>query len=133
MTDSTELEAGLVGIDRHRLESFYHGALGFEVSAVLDYPQGTVVRLRRDAARLKLFFPSDPAVPPPPTDTWHHHAGFRYAAVYLDAAETVDTTTAAVVEGGGQVVAEPTDHGPAKRIALVTDPEQNLLELIWED
>ena len=53
--------------------------------------------------------------------------------MYLDTAEAVDATTDAVVGGGGAVVAEPTDYGPAKRIALVTDPEDNLLELIWED
>ena len=51
------LQAGLVGRDEQVLCSFYTGAMGFTLVDRREFEVGTVCKLRRDAARLKLFFP----------------------------------------------------------------------------
>ena len=54
------LEAGLVGRDERTLCSFYTGVLGFALVDRLEFDVGTVCKLRRGAARLKIFFPALP-------------------------------------------------------------------------
>lgn len=128
-----ELEAGIVGLDPAVLTPFYTDVVGFEVSTRLDYPQGAVHRLERGPARLKIFYPSPPARPPQRHDTWHDEAGWRYAALHLPSRADVHELADRISAHGGHVVAPATDYGPAKTIALVADPEGNVLELIWDD
>ena len=58
-----ELEAGIVGRDLDALCDFYTQVMGFTLVERLDAPAGTVCKLRRDAARLKLFKPPGPVDP----------------------------------------------------------------------
>ncbi|MDH3706167.1 MAG: VOC family protein [Acidimicrobiia bacterium] len=126
------LEAGIVGLDRDRLTPFYVDAVGFILDAELDYPQGVVHRLSRGPARMKIFYPSPPAHPRAPTERWHDEAGFRYAALYLSTSTDVHELAERVARHGGRIVTPATEYGAAKTIALVADPEDNVLELIWE-
>lgn len=127
------LEAGIVGRDPEVLERFYTEVMGFAVVHRLHFDEfGTVLRLARDAAGLKLFFPAGAEVDPPrDDDPWYRAGGFRYAALSLDSPTAVDELAAAVAAGGGRVLIEPREHRPGARMALVTDPEGNPWELIF--
>ncbi len=126
------LEAGLVGRDEAALCAFYTGAMGFESVERLHFDVGVVCRLRRGAARLKIFFPRDAIDPPAATEPWFRPGGWRYAALGMERPEEVDTLAAAVLAAGGGTVIAPTEHRPGARMAMVTDPEGNAWELLAE-
>ena len=52
-------EVGIVARDGERLARFYDDGLGFTVLSVVEFPQGTVCRLRRGPARCKVFQPTE--------------------------------------------------------------------------
>jgi catechol 2,3-dioxygenase-like lactoylglutathione lyase family enzyme len=135
-SDDLELEAGLVCRDLPRMERFCVEVLGFEVSSRLDFDRvGRIVKLRRDRARIKLFGPQggvDPAVATGPVDPWYTLGGWRYVAIYMAAPGDVQRLTDAIVDDGGAVLLAPTEHRAGARAALVTDPEGNAWELLWE-
>lgn len=125
----TRLEAGIITDDLASLERFYVDALGFEVESVREFPEGEVRRLRRDDARLKLYRPADTPTAPTRGPTWHHFAGFAYAALLVD---DVATTFVRVLAAGGVGRVEPRSHRPGAVFALVEDPDGNVWELLQE-
>ena len=128
------LEAGLVARDLPALEAFYVGALGFAVVDRMTVPEfGTIVRLRRGAARCKLYAPAgrlDPPAPGPVDEYWYRPGGWRYVALRLDGPETVEALCRTVAAAGGTVVLAPRSHRPGASVAVVTDPEGNVWELL---
>ena len=123
------LEAGIVTGDIAELSRFYCEALDFSVEKVLSLSQGEVYRLVRDAAQLKLFQPTDPREPAPPLNVWHERVGWAYAALYVT---DVASEVSRVLEQGGAVLTDVTNHRPGACYALVTDPDGNVLELLQE-
>ena len=115
--------------DADRLAAFYVEALGFVVEARLTFEQGTVLRLRNGAARLKVFQPAGGASGAGRPDPWHAETGFRYAALQVSDADAVFERA---VAGGGTPMVEPTAHRPGARYALLADPEGNVWELLEE-
>lgn len=129
----TSLDAGIVGRDPEVLERFYTEVMGFTVDRRTHFDElGTVLRLTRDGAGLKLYFPAG-GLPDPPRDDdpWYRAGGFRYAALSLDVPGAVDALVEACVAAGGRVLLAPNEHRPGARMALVTDPEGNPWELIF--
>jgi catechol 2,3-dioxygenase-like lactoylglutathione lyase family enzyme len=126
------LEAGIVGRDAARLERFYTEVMGFSVVTRMKFEEfGTVLRLRRDDAGLKLYFPAGAALDPPrDDDPWYRAGGFRYAALLLEEPGAVDALATHCVAAGGRVLVAPNEHRPGARMALVADPEGNPWELI---
>jgi uncharacterized glyoxalase superfamily protein PhnB len=124
------LEAGLVGRDEQRLYAFYTRVLGFELVDRLEFGAGTVCKLRRDAARLKIFFPAEAVDPVATTEPWFGPGGWRYAALNLERLEEVDELVAAVEAADGRVLIAPASHRPGARMAMVCDPEGNAWELL---
>lgn len=129
----TALEAGIVARDLEVLERFYTEVFGFSPVARLQFDElGTVVRLARGAAGLKLYAPAGIALDPPRhDDPWYRAGGFRYAALVLDTPDEVDALETACGAAGGRVLLGAHEHRPGARMALVTDPEDNPWELIW--
>lgn len=129
----SELEAGIVGSDPALLTMFYERALGFEVVDRLEFDAfGLVLKLRRGAARMKLFFPQPPASQRVEAEPWQACAGWRYAALYLESPEALQGIVAAVDAAGGSVLLEPSSHRPGATVAVVGDPEGNVWELLAE-
>ncbi|GMU78851.1 MAG: hypothetical protein AMXMBFR46_16450 [Acidimicrobiia bacterium] len=129
----SELEAGIVGSDPALLTTFYERALGFEVVDRLELDAfGLVLKLRRGAARIKLFFPQPPASQRVEAEPWQDCAGWRYAALYLESPEALQGIVAAVDAAGGSVLLEPSSHRPGATVAVVRDPEGNVWELLAE-
>ena len=123
------LEAGIVTPAADRLLDFYLDGLGFEVVTTMTFPQGTVHRLRRGDARVKLYQPSGGTRVVPRPRPWHAADGFAYACLHVD---DLDHELDRVVRAGAEVLDGPTNHRPGARFALVADPEGNVWELLEE-
>ena len=124
------LEAGLVGRDEQTLCSFYTGVMGFALVDRLEFDVGTVCKLRRGDARLKLFFPRDAVDPVTEVEPWFRPGGWRYAALSVEAMGDVDAIAAAAAAAHGRVLIAPTRHLETGRLALILDPEGNAWELL---
>jgi catechol 2,3-dioxygenase-like lactoylglutathione lyase family enzyme len=127
-----DLEAGIVGRDREVLLPFYVDVLGFEIVHRLDFPDGHLVKLRRDAARLKIFFPVTPPATPGYAEPYWELAGWRYAALLFDDRGEMHDVFARVDHSTGRVVMAPQRHRPGAEAGLVADPEGNVWELLWD-
>jgi predicted enzyme related to lactoylglutathione lyase len=125
----TTLEAGIVTADAARLVAFYRDGLGFTVEQSLQFPQGTVHRLRRDQARCKIYQPAGGAEPRAEAAPWHQFSGFCYAALAVDDAAA---EVARAVSAGATVLVALTNHRPGAWFALIADPEGNVWELLQE-
>ncbi len=126
------LEAGIVGRDERTLCVFYTGVMGFSLAERLEFDVGTVCKLRRGAARLKLFFPRAEVDPVAPIDPWFRPGGWRYAALHVERPDDVDALAAAAARTQGRVLIAPTQHHGTGRLALIADPEGNTWELLAE-
>jgi predicted enzyme related to lactoylglutathione lyase len=124
------LEAGLVGRDEQSLCAFYTEVMGFVLVDRREFDVGTVCKFRRDAARLKLFFPRDAVDPVAVIEPWFRPGGWRYAALNVEQLDDVDQLAAAAGTAHGRVLIEPTSHRDGARTALIADPEGNAWELL---
>jgi len=125
------LEAGIVGRDPNLL-AFYVDVLEFEITNRLEFPDGLLVKLRREHARLKIFFPQSLPSSPPAHDPYWELGGWRYAALCFDDLDAMHAVFARVEASNGSVVMAPRSHRPDAEAALVADPEGNHWELLWE-
>src|SRR5512143_3812665 len=124
------VEAGLVGREPERLCAFYTRIMGFRLVDQLHFDVGTVYKFRRGAARLKIFFSAEAIDPATEADPWFRPGGWRYAALYLDRLDDVDALVDAVRASAGRVLGEPTSHRRDARMALISDPEGNVWEIL---
>ena len=125
----TALEAGIVSADAGRLAAFYCDGLGFAIERVLEFPQGTVHRLRRNEARLKIHQPVGGAEDRLRADPWSRFSGYCYAALHVDdVAGEVDRAE----QAGASVLVPVTNHRPGAWFALIADPEGNVWEVLQE-
>jgi predicted enzyme related to lactoylglutathione lyase len=127
-----ELEAGIVARDPAMLCAFYTRAMGFAMVEYVEHAAGTVHKLRRDRARLKIFHSVDPIAAVAAVDPWFEPGGWRYAALCVDRFDDVDEFASAVEAARGRVLIAPTNHRDGARMALVCDPEENIWELLAE-
>jgi uncharacterized glyoxalase superfamily protein PhnB len=127
------LEAGLVGRDERTLCDFYTGALGFALVDRLEFGVGTVCKLRRGAARLKIFFPREAVDPVQSVVPWFRPGGWRYAALDVERLSDVDELVAAAMRAHGRVLMAPTDHRDRARMAMIADPEGNAWEVLADE
>lgn len=126
------LEAGLVGREPEPLCAFYTRTMGFRLVDELHFDVGTVYTFRRDAARLKIFVSAEAIDPATEANPWFRPGGWRYAALHLDRFDEVDALVNAVRASAGRVVGEPTSHRRGARMALISDPEGNIWEILAE-
>jgi predicted enzyme related to lactoylglutathione lyase len=127
------LEAGLVGRDERTLCAFYTGVLKFALVERLEFDVGTVCKLRRGAARLKIFFPRDAVDPVESVEPWFRPGGWRYAALDVEQIDDIDALAAAASAGYGRVLMAPRNHRDRARMAMIADPEGNAWELLAEE
>jgi len=125
------LEAGIVGRDRELL-AFYVDVLEFDVTSEFEFPDGLLVKLRRDDARLKIFFPTQTPTAQPAREPYWELGGWRYAALCFDDLDAMHVVFDRIEASSGSVVMAPTSHRPNAEAALVADPEGNHWELLWE-
>ena len=129
-------ESGLICRDLSVMQDFCTSALGFDVEEQVEVPGvGTLVKLRHGEVRVKLFRPVDDVAPPLPVDAtnWRAAGGWRYVSVYVQSSTEVDDIADAVVRAGGTLLIEPVSYRPGSYIALFSDPEHNVWELLHRE
>jgi len=129
---TVEIEAGIVARDADSLCAFYTQVMGFTMIERFEHDAGSVYKFRRGAARLKIFHSVDSVDPVLAVEPWFKPGGWRYAALYLEDMQDVDGLAAMVAAHGGSVLLAPTNHRDGARMALLSDPEGNVWELLAE-
>jgi hypothetical protein len=109
------------------LVAFYASALGLDRLEPLEFPFCTLHRLRCGSVLLKVMVPKErPAASAPAEHPWDV-AGLRYLTMWVDDLDgTIGTWTAA----GGTVRTPPMALRPGVRLAVLADPEDNVLEVM---
>lgn len=130
----TQVEPALVCADAKQLTGWCTEVMGFAVAESWSFEGfGSVVKLRRGDARLKLFTPDSDPMPNPAPGEWSTVSGWRYVALILDEPEELDRIASAAEPAGGWVLRPPSAHRPGALAAMVIDPEGNAWELFWEE
>jgi len=124
------LDVGLVTANAAPLLDFYCEVAGFDRLDPLEIPNiGTIHRLACGESILRVMVPATPPEPPPRSDdlgSFSARTGIRYLTLeVVDIAAAVDAARAC----GGRVDLEPIELRPGRRIAQVSDPDGNRIEL----
>ena len=102
---------------------FYQGLLGLEKTEEVQTPFGTVHRLRYGTSFVKLMDPKH--VPPAGPIGLEKQLGIRYLSFVIRDLTTVCT---ALKERGVEFTMSETQVLPDTRIAMVKDPDGNIIE-----
>lgn len=103
---------------------FYRELLGLEKEGVVETPYGTVHRLRFGASLVKLMHPK--AVPPAGPVGLEKQLGMRCLSF---ATRELESVCEALVRAGVRLVMPVTQVLPDTRVAMVEDPDGNVIEL----
>jgi predicted enzyme related to lactoylglutathione lyase len=119
------LETGIVSRDR-ALVDFYAQVFGLEAIEPDEYPTGELHRLAIPGGFVKIFVPKDPPGPAPVTERFTDLTGIRYFTARVDDLDdVVDRATAR----GAAVVMPAFELRPGVRLAILTDPDGNTIEV----
>jgi catechol 2,3-dioxygenase-like lactoylglutathione lyase family enzyme len=118
-------EVGLVSADAG-LVDFLAGVFGLERQAPTESPVGMLHKLDAPGAVIKVMVPNDP---PKRGDGEPFLAmkGIRYLSLYVT---DLDDVLARCRIRGGAVLLEPFEFEPGSRIAIISDPDGNSIEVI---
>jgi predicted enzyme related to lactoylglutathione lyase len=123
------IDVGLVARDSKRLLDFYQGFLGLVLARVMDLKESMGLELfflSVGASHLKIVAPAEVPATPNPPGGMRGGTGIRYLTV---AVASLDDTLAGLAGAGGSLVQPIIEH-EGRRIAIIADPEGNVLELI---
>lgn len=123
------LEVGLVTSDAAQLVRFYEDGFGFVVAQVLEFPQGSLHRLRRGDARIKIHQPIGGAESRGSIDPWYRYSGICYAALHV---QDIQAEVAHSLDAGAVLMTPITNHRPGAAFALIADPDGNVWEILQE-
>lgn len=129
------LEAGLVCRDLDRMRDFCVAVLGFAQAEEVVVPDiGTILKLRRAQARLKLFAPLGEVATTPVPDpaTWWRPGGWRYGTLYVESDAAVTRIAESATRHGSQILIPPQSYRPGSFVALLADPEHNPWEILHQ-
>lgn len=107
---------------------FYHGLLGLEKIEELPTGFGTLHRLRFGTTDVKLMDPKK--VPPAGAIGLEKQIGFRYITFVIHDLSGLCT---ALKEKGIEFTIPETQIRPGTRIAMVKDPDGNIVEFVERD
>jgi catechol 2,3-dioxygenase-like lactoylglutathione lyase family enzyme len=119
------LETGIVSTDR-ALVDFYAEVFGLEPVEPDVYPTGTLHRLVLPGGFLKVFVPNDLPAPGPATERWTDITGIRYFTARVD---DLDDVVDRALTRGGALFMPAFELRPGVRLAIVTDPDGNTIEI----
>jgi predicted enzyme related to lactoylglutathione lyase len=122
------LETGIVSTDR-TLVDFYAEVFGLEAVEPDVYPTGALHRLVIPGGFLKVFVPAESPAPGPTSERFTDLTGIRYFTAHVtDLDRVVERATAR----GGTVVIPAFELRPSVRLAIITDPDGNTIEIAEE-
>ena len=119
------LETGIVSRDR-ALVDFYAEVFGLDTVEPDVYPTGQLHRLVIPGGFVKVFVPNDTPAAAPATERFTDLTGIRYFTARVDDLDgVVDRATAR----GGSVVMPAFELRPGVRLAIISDPDGNTIEV----
>ena len=120
------LDAGIVCADATPLLAYYRGVFGMTPLDPIRIPgTGTIHKLACGASVLRVMVPETPPEPDGAA-SWSARAGLRYLTFEV---EDVAAAVAAVRAHGGRVGLEPFELRPGRIVAMVFDPDGNMMEV----
>ena len=104
---------------------FYQGTLGLEKTDELQTPFGVSHRLRHGTSLVKLLAPKQ--VPPAGPIGLEKQLGFRFVSFGI---RNLSEVCAALETKGVEFVMRETEVSPGMRLAMVKDPDGNIVEFV---
>jgi catechol 2,3-dioxygenase-like lactoylglutathione lyase family enzyme len=119
------VDIGIFVSDIKRSLDFYHGLLGLEKIEELQTGFGTLHRLRFGTTDVKLMDPKN--IPPVGTIGLEKQLGFRYITFVI---RDLSGLCAVLKDKGVEFTIPETQIRPGTRIAMVKDPDGNIIEFV---
>jgi catechol 2,3-dioxygenase-like lactoylglutathione lyase family enzyme len=111
--------------DINRSLGFYEGILGLEKTQEVETPFGTVHWLRYGTSAVKLMDPKQ--VPPAGPVGLEKQLGIRYLSFEI---RDLSDVCSVLKDEGVEVAMPETQVLPGRRIAMVKDPDGNIIEFV---
>jgi catechol 2,3-dioxygenase-like lactoylglutathione lyase family enzyme len=119
------VDLGIVVGDIRASLNFYQTLLGLEFVNEMPVPFGKMYRLRFGTSDVKLIEPL--TVPPKGTTGIEEQLGFRYLTFAI---ENLSELCKELEAGGVEFVVPEKEIRPGVRIAMVEDPDENIVEFV---
>lgn len=119
------IDLGIIVSNIQRSLDFYQGLLGLEYVENVPVPFGTLHRLRFGTSDVKLVDPK--TVPPKGTSGLESQLGFRYLTFVI---RNLKGLCKDLKASGVEFVVSETEFRPGVWIALVKDPDENIVEFV---
>jgi len=119
------LDLGVIVSDIQASLDFYQNVLGLAFIETVPLPYGTMHRLRFGTSDFKLVAPR--AVPPPGTLGLDKQLGFRYVTFVV---RNLSEICVELSGRGVEFVVPEKEIRPGVRIAMVKDPDGNVVEFV---
>lgn len=118
------VELGFVSKD-NRLCDFLVSTFQFETLASLDLPMGTLHRLQGYDTMFKVLVPNEPPQLAPRSAEFYGVTGIRFVTIRVT---DLDGVVTRALQAGGRLASGPHEPVPGVRIAMIEDPDGNLIE-----
>jgi catechol 2,3-dioxygenase-like lactoylglutathione lyase family enzyme len=120
------LDVGLIVSDIDKSRNFYETLLGLKFQGTMDLPFGTMFRFLFGTSQVKLILPKRT---PPPAGAigLERQLGFRYITFYVK--NLTELCTDLRAKGVEFTVAER-EIVPGRKIAMIKDPDGNIVEFV---
>ncbi len=125
MPAKDSLDIGIVVSDIKASLKFYQDTLGLEFVGITPVWFGTMHRLRFGTSDFKLTAPK--AVPPRGTIGIENQLGFRYVTFVI---KNISQVCSELKAKGIEFTLPETEIRPGVRIAMVKDPDGNIVEFV---
>ncbi|MFC1858668.1 VOC family protein [Thermodesulfobacteriota bacterium] len=119
------IDVGIFVSDIQKSLDFYQGILGLEKTDETPIPFGTIHRLRYGKSDVKLIDPKK--VPPAGALGINKQLGFRYITFVV---QDISSLCSALKEKGVEFTVPETELFPGVKIAMIKDPDENILEFV---
>ncbi len=123
------IDLGIVVSDGSKALAFYRDTLGFTHVGEMPMPGGggTMHRLMCGTSLIKVVAPGKALDAKAPAGGIQGAYGYRYWTISV---ANLDELAKAIGDAGYRVVTQPRELRPGIRIAIVEDPDGNLVELL---
>ena len=119
------IDVGIFVSNIQKSLDFYQGILGLEKADETPIPFGMIHRLRYGTSDVKLIDPKK--VPPAGTLGINKQLGFRYITFVV---HDISSLCSALKEKGVEFTVPETELRPGVKIAMIKDPDENILEFV---
>ena len=119
------IDVGIFVKDISAMLDFYQGTLGLEKTEEVPTAFGTIHRFRHGTSDIKLMDPKE--VPPAAPNGFGKRLGIGYLTCVI---KDLSGLCAALKDKGAEFTIPETEIHPGTRIAMIKDPEGNILEFV---